>query len=437
MEYLFANDVQKICLYFLSNASFYHLNSIKYLKILNKLLQSSDKFKLKYLFKLRKSISNAISQILYKTTNEKDFFFVKNFLNDFHEFCRKYNSFFSEMKNKNELMEMEETNGNGTNDLKSFSDVFDFEMKKKLKQIEEEKANILKENEKLKERIVFLVKYIEKRSHEKEIHTLQSSMATLMEENEKMRKNFDLKEYEINELTIENKNMKERLEILEKERHFQKFNENNNSLSNNLPLSNSNNQTLNENNHEENFIEKILKNESEKKNFLIEKLNAKKFIEAINQDWNNFKLRRETINGALKNLGSNQYSHGEIHFLQEILQNVNDSDFSENCSPEIFFLVNTVNVDNSFLIVASNENGFKPQDIYSICNVAVSTKKPGEKIGQKGFIFIFQIILDLTIQKKIKKKGIGFKSIFVKKKNKKKKKKKKKTIIFFFFKRFY
>ena len=130
-----------------------------------------------------------------------------------------------------------------------------------------------------------------------------------------------------------------------------------------------------------------------KGNVKISKEDASKFIELLNNDWNSFDNRRKTICGNLKNLGENQFAKNS-HFLEEIIQNVNDNNFEENVVPEMYLEVNLSDRNNPYIIVASNEMGFRIEDVYSICNSSKSTKKGKNKIGQKG---------------------IGFKSIFASK----------------------
>jgi hypothetical protein len=69
------------------------------------------------------------------------------------------------------------------------------------------------------------------------------------------------------------------------------------------------------------------------------------------------------------------------HFLYELLQNAEDNQYPADVTPEVKV---EVNAQRTMLRVLSNETGFRVRDIWSICNLADSTKRIGEAVGNKG-----------------------------------------------------
>lgn len=57
------------------------------------------------------------------------------------------------------------------------------------------------------------------------------------------------------------------------------------------------------------------------------------------------------------------------HFILELIQNFEDNEYGPARPMMLFHL------SNDLLFVACNEVGMKPTDVYSLCNVADSTKK--------------------------------------------------------------
>lgn len=89
--------------------------------------------------------------------------------------------------------------------------------------------------------------------------------------------------------------------------------------------------------------------------------------------------------GMMESLASSIYSDS-THFLQELIQNADDSEY-DDVTPCL-----TITADNIKVHVVINEKGFKMSDVHSLCNFTFSDK--------------------LRTEGKIGNKGIGFKSVF-------------------------
>jgi hypothetical protein len=109
---------------------------------------------------------------------------------------------------------------------------------------------------------------------------------------------------------------------------------------------------------------------------------AKKFINCVKSKRENLKDFRKLICGSLNHLSVNLYS-SSLHFLFEIIQNFEDNEYNQGSKPWLMKLV----IEKDYLLFCSNEVGFQPKDIISICSCSESSKSKGKHIGNKGLGF--------------------------------------------------
>ncbi|CAF0917284.1 unnamed protein product [Brachionus calyciflorus] len=138
----------------------------------------------------------------------------------------------------------------------------------------------------------------------------------------------------------------------------------------------------------ENKIEKSKEILSDKNPTVInDKDDAKLFIQHLENKCSNISDFRKFMCGSLKNLSLNLYT-SHIQFFHEIIQNTEDAFASKVDSVNEFKII----IDENFISFCSNENGFRKEDVESICSLSESNKLKGKNIGNKG---------------------IGFKSVFI------------------------
>ncbi|KAL7600781.1 hypothetical protein Lser_V15G21269 [Lactuca serriola] len=106
----------------------------------------------------------------------------------------------------------------------------------------------------------------------------------------------------------------------------------------------------------------------------------------------------EDLHQAVKNLSAELYAK-DVHFLMELIQNVEDNEYPKEVDPSLEFVITSKDITNTgapaTLLIFNNEKGFLSKNIDSICSVGRSTKKGLRKCGYIG------------------EKGIGFKSVFL------------------------
>ena len=90
---------------------------------------------------------------------------------------------------------------------------------------------------------------------------------------------------------------------------------------------------------------------------------------------------RKMLCGTLHWLGASLYS-SPLHFVMELIQNAEDCSYPEDAAPELRLIVGP-----GYLLVSSNELGFRVKDVNSICSLCTSTKTAGQSIGHKGVGF--------------------------------------------------
>ncbi|GLJ45913.1 hypothetical protein SUGI_0966730 [Cryptomeria japonica] len=120
----------------------------------------------------------------------------------------------------------------------------------------------------------------------------------------------------------------------------------------------------------------------------IEEIRRKKF--SIGGEEN---LLTDDLHHAVRNLSAELYTK-DVHFLMELIQNVEDNEYEPDVEPSLEFVVTSKDVIGvgapATLLVFNNEKGFTPQNIESLYSVGRSTKKgkrQGGYIGEKGIGF--------------------------------------------------
>ena len=212
---------------------------------------------------------------------------------------------------------------------------------KQKKKIETENMILLSENQNFRNTVLHLRDQVKLTQKELETNKL---LITKLEEIEKEKEDFRLS------LDAEKRKNDELKKIIERLEHNFLNKDEKVSEKQQLPL------YLSENHNKQQIFEQsevdLLKEKLENFNPLeIDEENCKNFIVNISTDWDNLKQKRKTLCGNLDNLGSKQYSK-QTHFLQEMIQNVNDSMF-DNKTPKIFIEINT----KKYVIIASTEIG--------------------------------------------------------------------------------
>lgn len=109
---------------------------------------------------------------------------------------------------------------------------------------------------------------------------------------------------------------------------------------------------------------------------------ANRFIEIIAHKHQSSSDYRGLICGTLRHLSANLYT-SPVHFLSEIIQNFEDNVYDLESKPWYLRIV----LAHEYLLFSSNEVGFTPNNVRSMCSLAESTKKIGEHIGHKGLGF--------------------------------------------------
>lgn len=89
---------------------------------------------------------------------------------------------------------------------------------------------------------------------------------------------------------------------------------------------------------------------------------------------------------------AHQLYDSSTHFILELLQNLDDTEYDKGMNPSVKFILH-----GEFLHVRSNQVGFSKDDVEAICAVGSSTKKAKTGTGTNS---------------SIGEKGIGFKSLF-------------------------
>ena len=79
----------------------------------------------------------------------------------------------------------------------------------------------------------------------------------------------------------------------------------------------------------------------------------------------NLKEFRSLICGSLKHLSENLYT-SPMHFFSEIIQNFEDNIYDQSSKPWFMKIV----LDSDYILFCSNENGFQPSDVLSICSLS-------------------------------------------------------------------
>ncbi|KAM3752101.1 hypothetical protein ACB098_04G163600 [Castanea mollissima] len=101
----------------------------------------------------------------------------------------------------------------------------------------------------------------------------------------------------------------------------------------------------------------------------------------------------EDLHQAVKNLSAELYAK-DVHFLMELIQNVEDNDYLEGNYPSLEFVITSEDITNTMatttLLIFNNEKGFSPKNIDSICSIGWSTKKGNRKCGI-GFKSVFLV----------------------------------------------
>jgi hypothetical protein len=115
---------------------------------------------------------------------------------------------------------------------------------------------------------------------------------------------------------------------------------------------------------------------------------AFELINEIRKEREGLETMRKALCGALDRLGEALYSQ-TFHFVHEIIQNFDDCKFPEGVEPSMHVKL----LSDSFLFWC-NEQGFREQDIRSICSLAESSKQNIEGDTATG------------------EKGLGFKAVF-------------------------
>ena len=77
-----------------------------------------------------------------------------------------------------------------------------------------------------------------------------------------------------------------------------------------------------------------------------------------------------------------QLNTEDVHFVQEMIQNADDSQYHPGVSPILSF-----HLESSTLRIDCNEAGFSEQDVRALCDVNKSTKLATGTIGEKGVGF--------------------------------------------------
>jgi hypothetical protein len=93
------------------------------------------------------------------------------------------------------------------------------------------------------------------------------------------------------------------------------------------------------------------------------------------------KALRPSFCGMLKHLGEDLYT-SQAHFMQEMLQNADDTNFKAGESPAVY-----VFLANRSITVGHNEEGMSARDVLALCSAASSNKVAGTHTGQKGLGF--------------------------------------------------
>ncbi|GLJ45855.1 hypothetical protein SUGI_0965410 [Cryptomeria japonica] len=102
----------------------------------------------------------------------------------------------------------------------------------------------------------------------------------------------------------------------------------------------------------------------------------------------------EDLHHAVKHLSAELYTK-DVHFLMELIQNVEDNDYAGKVEPSVEFVITNRDITGmgapATLLVFNNEKGFTSKNIESVCSVGRSTKKGksqgGDYIGEKGIGF--------------------------------------------------
>ena len=258
-------------------------------------------------------------------------------------------------------------------------------------------TNKEKELFQLKEELYEKEKSIDSYSqHLRHLETEVNEAKKREKENDLLFENFEKelqeRRKEVERLKKENESFSERLKesnnLIEKLKHLsQKKEEKVNVVEESKNKSNT--LQISSQNQLENKISLLLEEKGE--TWEIGKEEAKQFVTLLDQDWRTFSERSsrqsKVICGALKEFSSGLFSCS-TQFIEEIIQNISDSYYHENQQKQMFFHLN-YHSQKPYILISSNEKGFRIKDVNSICSFTTSTKQSGNMIGHKGILNIF------------------------------------------------